>query len=114
MGAVQSSASLSTPLQRKSVFNGGKPSVEAIATLLGSGRTRNVVVVAGAGISVSAGIPDFRTPGTGLYANLQRFRLPRPEAIFDSEFTRQHPLASAEAEQRRQHHPPIRLSAARA
>ena len=29
--------------------------------------------------SVSAGIPDFRTPGTGLYDNLQKYSLPRPE-----------------------------------
>jgi hypothetical protein len=28
------------------------------------------------GISVAAGIPDFRTPGTGLYDNLQKYNLP--------------------------------------
>jgi NAD-dependent SIR2 family protein deacetylase len=37
----------------------------------------------GAGISVSSGIPDFRTPGTGLYDNLKEYDLPRPEALFD-------------------------------
>ena len=37
----------------------------------------------GAGISVSSGIPDFRTPGTGLYDNLKEYNLPRPEALFD-------------------------------
>jgi NAD-dependent SIR2 family protein deacetylase len=36
----------------------------------------------GAGISVSAGIPDFRSPKTGLYANLKKYDLPYPEAIF--------------------------------
>ena len=32
----------------------------------------------GAGISVSAGIPDFRSKGTGLYDNLQEYNLPNP------------------------------------
>ena len=36
----------------------------------------------GAGISVSAGIPDFRSPGTGLYDNLKEFNLPKPESMF--------------------------------
>ena len=47
---------------------------------------RNIIVMVGAGASVSAGIPDFRSPGTGLYDNLQKFNLPFPEAVFDLGF----------------------------
>lgn len=36
--------------------------------------------------TAAAGIPDFRSPGTGLYANLQSYNLPYPEAIFEISF----------------------------
>jgi len=45
----------------------------------------------GAGISCNAGIPDFRTPGTGLYDNLQQYNIPYPEAVFDMAFFRTNP-----------------------
>ena len=40
----------------------------------------------GAGISTGAGIPDFRSPDTGLYANLAKLNLPFAEAVFDIDF----------------------------
>ena len=37
---------------------------------------------------MSAGIPDFRSPGTGLYSQLQKYNLERPEDVFDLEHYR--------------------------
>ena len=42
--------------------------VERLAEIVGAART--VVALTGAGISVPSGIPDFRTPGTGLWENV--------------------------------------------
>ena len=36
-------------------------------------------------------VPDFRSPGTGLYSNLARLNLPYAEAVFDIGYFRQHP-----------------------
>ncbi|KAH3743084.1 NAD-dependent protein deacetylase sirtuin-2 [Pelomyxa schiedti] len=69
------------PLDRKVIL----PSLDlaAVAAKIKDGTFKNIIVMTGAGISVSAGIPDFRTPGSGLYYTLQRFNLPNPEAIFE-------------------------------
>uniref|UniRef100_A0A8C5AHB2 NAD-dependent protein deacetylase n=1 Tax=Gadus morhua TaxID=8049 RepID=A0A8C5AHB2_GADMO len=65
--------------------------LEGLARYIQSGKCKNIVCMVGAGISTSAGIPDFRSPGTGLYANLQKYNLPYPEAIFQIDYFKKHP-----------------------
>ena len=59
------------------------PDIEGIASIIRERKARRIIVMCGAGISVSAGIPDFRTPGTGLYSQLEKYKLDRPEDVFD-------------------------------
>ncbi|RDL35982.1 putative NAD-dependent deacetylase sirtuin-2 [Venustampulla echinocandica] len=66
-------------------------SLEAVAEYIKDGTPKKIVVMTGAGISTSAGIPDFRSPDTGLYANLARLDLPFAEAVFDISYFRQNP-----------------------
>lgn len=51
----------------------------------------NIIILHGAGVSVAAGIPDFRTPGTGFYSRVKKLNLPQPESIFDIEFFKENP-----------------------
>ncbi|GAD98318.1 SIR2 family histone deacetylase [Paecilomyces variotii No. 5] len=80
------------------------PSLDNITNLIKNSQATRVVVLTGAGISTSAGIPDFRSPSTGLYAKLARLKhLPYPEAIFSYHYFKHSPelfYAIADA-----HHP---------
>ncbi|KAJ7990184.1 hypothetical protein DPEC_G00297680 [Dallia pectoralis] len=65
--------------------------LEGVASYMRSGACKHIICMVGAGISTSAGIPDFRSPETGLYANLQKYNLPYPEAIFQIDYFKKHP-----------------------
>ena len=65
--------------------------LEILAKSVLSGK--KVTFFQGAGVSTSAGIPDFRSPDTGIYSNLARLNLPYPEAVFDIDYFRENPKA---------------------
>ena len=71
----------------------GLPSLDlaGIVSYIKNGHAKRIVMLTGAGISVAAGIPDFRSPQTGLYANLHKYHLPRPESVFEREYFKKNP-----------------------
>jgi NAD-dependent SIR2 family protein deacetylase len=73
---------------RKPSFEEG---IESVVNLIKE--RRNVVVLTGAGISVSCGIPDFRSKDTGLYSILdaEELGLSCPEELFDWEVFQESP-----------------------
>jgi len=77
--------------QELSVFE--TPDLEGVVRFIREAGVRRAVVLCGAGLSTSAGIPDFRTPGSGLYDNLQKYELPRAEDIFTLRYFRHSPGA---------------------
>lgn len=74
---------------QKFEISDASPTLHSIAEWI-SKRCKNIVVLSGAGVSVSAGIPDFRSRN-GLYENLAKYDLPYPEAVFDLSFYQVNP-----------------------
>lgn len=48
--------------------------MDRLVDFIKSGEKKNIIVLSGAGCSVAAGIPDFRSPSIGLYASLQSMK----------------------------------------
>ncbi|KAG7343400.1 silent information regulator protein Sir2 [Nitzschia inconspicua] len=98
MGAMESSEELDDVADQVAeafgvakVTKSEKKGLELLSEWIENRQAKRIVVLTGAGVSTGAGIPDFRSPGTGLYDNLQKYNLPYPEAIFDVNFYRENP-----------------------
>ncbi|CAO3568021.1 unnamed protein product [Mortierella alpina] len=62
--------------------------IEHVVELLKT--SKRIMVLTGAGVSVSCGIPDFRSED-GIYSRLSEFELDDPQQMFDLEFFRERP-----------------------
>ncbi|EGX53289.1 NAD-dependent histone deacetylase sir2 [Orbilia oligospora] len=64
-------------------------SVDDVVELIQS--SSNIMVLTGAGISTSLGIPDFRSKGSGLYSRLEGLGLSDPQEVFDIQIFKEDP-----------------------
>nr|5OL0_A Chain A, Putative silent information regulator 2,Putative silent information regulator 2 [Leishmania infantum]5OL0_B Chain B, Putative silent information regulator 2,Putative silent information regulator 2 [Leishmania infantum] len=69
----------------------GEPTLEGLAHYIREKNVRRILVLVGAGASVAAGIPDFRSPDTGIYANLGKYNLEDPTDAFSLTLLREKP-----------------------
>lgn len=90
MGQLESVAFDNPEEEETTVLNGDR-SLRGVASAIREGRVRKICVLTGAGISCNAGIPDFRSPVTGIYNNLEEYNLPTPESMFELAFFRENP-----------------------
>lgn len=83
---------MSSSLKRAQTSKSGATfDLDSFVYNLNIGKYKRVLVLTGAGISTASGIPDFRTPGTGIYDNLSKYCVPYPEAIFEKNYFQRNP-----------------------
>ena len=68
--------------------------LQLIADVIKSKECRNIIVMTGAGLSTSAGIPDFRSPDVGLFTKVMgKYNVPHPEMVFHIDYFHENPAA---------------------
>lgn len=67
--------------------------IRGIAEYIQQGKAKNIITLCGAGISVSAGIPDFRSPSSGLYDHISEMypELTNPTDVFNIDYFNRDP-----------------------
>ncbi|KRZ61313.1 NAD-dependent protein deacetylase sirtuin-3, mitochondrial [Trichinella nativa] len=67
-------------------------SLQAVARLINESLVKRIVVLVGAGISVPSGIPDFRSPESGFYRQIQKEEnISDPASVFDLKLFKRDP-----------------------
>ncbi|KRY23264.1 NAD-dependent protein deacetylase sirtuin-3, mitochondrial [Trichinella patagoniensis] len=67
-------------------------SLQAVARLINESLVKRIVVLVGAGISVPSGIPDFRSPESGFYRQIQKEeKISDPASVFDLKLFKRDP-----------------------
>ncbi|XP_063687297.1 uncharacterized protein LOC134820699 [Bolinopsis microptera] len=65
--------------------------LQRFASFLKNRKCKDIIIMAGAGISTASGIPDFRSPGTGLYYNTKKYNVSNPTDVFDLKYFNRNP-----------------------
>jgi NAD-dependent deacetylase sirtuin 2 len=86
-----------TLAEREAVFNGEPLTLETLGRRLKNNDFKKIMIMCGAGISVSAGIPDFRSRG-GVFAMFkEKYKIDHPEKIMSIDFFRENPQLFTES-----------------
>ena len=65
--------------------------IKGLAGYIKNGYAKKILMLTGAGISVKSGIPDFRSPGTGIYDNIKKYGIFKPDLLFNRSFIKNDP-----------------------